>query len=189
MFLFSEYKQFKLANLLTCDETWILYFESVRKQSNKIWATRYCKRPINAKRTLGVKKFLYTIFVSIEAIAVQVPVKRGKSITGKLQQRCHGEETEEVVRPFTWFKHLHLLHGNVPAHTSAIVSNFFKQKEFSVLPHPDILQILLPANIFLPTLKKYLTGRKYPSRQALGSAVFQHLSTIPKSAYHDAFRK
>ena len=38
-------------------------------------------------------------------------------------------------------------------------------------------------------LKAFLAGRKYQSRQALGSAIHQYLITVPKSAYRDAFKK
>lgn len=191
--MFPEYDQSKLANVVTGDETWIHYFEPVRKQSNKIWATRNCKRPIIAKRTLSAKKVLYAIFFSIEGIAIQVPVKRGKSITGKYYRDVVLKKLKKYYqkrRPVTGFKHVRLLHDNAPAHTSAIVSNFLKQEKVNVLPHPPYSPDLAPCDFFLfPKLKNYLAGRKYRSRQALGSAVFQYLSTIPKSAYRDAFRK
>ena len=44
MFLKYDKKQF--ADLVTGDETWVYYFEQVRKVSNKIWATKHNKRPI-----------------------------------------------------------------------------------------------------------------------------------------------
>jgi len=42
------------ANVVTGDETWVHYFEPVRKVSNKIKATKHGKRPIIAKRSLSV---------------------------------------------------------------------------------------------------------------------------------------
>ena len=50
----------------TGEETWVHYFEPVRKVSNKILATKHSKRPINAKRFLSAKKVLYAIFFSGE---------------------------------------------------------------------------------------------------------------------------
>jgi hypothetical protein len=38
-------------------------------------------------------------------------------------------------------------------------------------------------------LKSFLAGRKYKSRQALGSAIYQYLITVPKLAYRDALKK
>ena len=67
----------------TGDETWVHYFEPVRKVSNKIWATKHSKCPIIDKCSLSAKKVLYAIFFSGEGVAIKVPVKKGKSITGK----------------------------------------------------------------------------------------------------------
>ena len=91
-------------------------------------------------------------------------------------------------RPATGFKHVRLLHDNAPPHTSAIVTAFLKKEKVTVLPQysPD----LAPCDFFLfPKLKAFLAGRKYQSRQALGSAIHQYLISVPKSAYRDAFKK
>ena len=79
--MFPKYDKKQFANVFTGDETWVHYFEPVRKVSNKIWATKHSKRPIIAKRSLSTKKVLYAIF-SGEGVAIKVPVKKGKSITG-----------------------------------------------------------------------------------------------------------
>ena len=50
MFPTHDKKQF--ANVFTDEETWVHYYEPVRKVSNKIWATKHSKRPIVAKRSL-----------------------------------------------------------------------------------------------------------------------------------------
>ena len=81
--MFPKYDKKQFANVVTGDETWVHYFEPVRKVSNKIWATKHSKRPIIAKRSLSTKKVLYAIFFSGEGVAIKVPVKKGKRITGK----------------------------------------------------------------------------------------------------------
>ena len=81
--MFPKYDKKQFANVVTGDETWVHYFEPVRKVNNKIWATKHSKRPIIAKRSLSTKKVLYAIFFSGEGVAIKVPVKKGKSITGK----------------------------------------------------------------------------------------------------------
>ena len=81
--MFPKYDKKQFANVVTGDETWVHYFEPVRNVSNKIWATKHSKRPIIAKRSLSTKNVLYAIFFSGEGVAIKVPVKKGKSITGK----------------------------------------------------------------------------------------------------------
>ena len=74
--MFPKYDKKQFANVVTGDETWVHYFEPVRKVSNKIWATKHRKRPIIAKRSLSTKKVLYEIFFSGEGVAIKVPVKK-----------------------------------------------------------------------------------------------------------------
>ena len=77
--MFPKYDKKQFANVFTGDETWVHYFEPVRKVSNKIWATKHSKGQIIAKRSLSTKKVLYAIFFSGEGVAIKVPVKRAKA--------------------------------------------------------------------------------------------------------------
>ena len=119
--MFPKYDKKQFANVVTGDETWVLYFEPVRKVSNKIWATKHSKRPIIAKRSLSAKKVLYAIFFSGEGVAIKVPVKKGKSFTGKYYKDVVLKKLKKYYqkrRPATGFIHVRLLHDNAPAHTS-----------------------------------------------------------------------
>ena len=173
--MFPKYDKKQFANVVTGDETWVHYFEPVRKVSNKIWATKHSKRPIIAKRSLSTKKILYAIFFSGEGVAIKVPVKKDKSITRKYYKDVVLKKLKTYYqkrRPATGFKHVRLLHDNAPAHTPAIVTAFLKKEKVTVLPHPTYSPDLAPCDFFLvPKLKAFLAGRKYQSRQALGSAI------------------
>ena len=185
--MFPKFDKKQFANV------WVHYFEPVRKVSNKIWATKHSKRPIIAKRSLSTKKVLYAIFFSGEGVAIKVPVKKGKSITGKYYKDVVLKKLKKYYqkrRPATGFKHVRLQHDNAPAHTSAIVTAFLKKEKVTVLPYPPYSPDLAPCDFFLfLKLKAFLAGRKYQSRQALGSAIHQYLIAVPKSAYRDAFKK
>ena len=122
-----------------------------------------------------------------------MPVKKGKSITG---QYCKDIELKKLKkyfqnrRPTTGFKHVRLLHDNVPAHTSTIVKAFLKRTKVTILPRPPYSPDHAPSDFFLfPKLKSFLAGRKYQSRHALASDMHQYLISVPKSAYRAAFKK
>ena len=138
--MFPKYDKKQFANVVTGDETWVHYFEPVRKVSNKIWATIHSKRPIIAKRSLSTKKVLSAIFFSGEGVAIKVPLKKDKSITGKYYKDVVLKKLKRKYyqkrRPATGFKHVRLLHDNAPAHTSTIVTAFLKKEKVTVLPHP-----------------------------------------------------
>ena len=158
--MFPKYDKKQFANVVTGDETWVHYFEPVRKVSNKIWATKHSKRPIIAKRSLSTKKVLYAIFFSGEGVAIKVPVKKGKSITGKYYKDVVLKKLKKYYqkrRPATGFKHVRLLHDNAPAHTSAIVTAFLKKEKVTVLLHPP------PPPVF-PRPCSLLGGNTSPDR-------------------------
>ena len=113
--MFPKYDKKQFANVVT----WVHYFEPVRKVSNKIWATKHSKRPLIAKRSLSTKKVLYAIFFSGEGVAIKVPVKKGKSITGKYYKDVVLKKLKKYYqkrRPATGCKPVRLLHDNAPAH-------------------------------------------------------------------------
>ena len=137
--MFPKYDKKQFANVVTGDETWVHYFEPVRKVSNKIWATKHSKRPIIAKRSLSAKKVLYAIFFSGEGVAIKVPLKKGKNITRKYYKDVVLKKLKkyyEKRRPATGFKHVRLLHDNASAHTSAIVFEERKSNCFAPPPPP-----------------------------------------------------
>ena len=118
-----------------------------------------------------------------------MPVKKGKSITGKYYKDVVLKKLKKYYRkrrPATGFKYVRLLRDNAPAHTSAIVTAFLKKEKVIVLPHPPYSPDLAPCDIFLfPKLKSFLARRQYHFRQAFGSAIHQYLITMPKSAYRE----
>ena len=130
--------------------------------------TKHSKRPIIAKRSLSTKKVLYAIFFSGEGVAIKVPVKKGKSITGKYYKDVVLKKLKKYYqkrRPATGFKHARLLHDNAPAHTAAIVTAFLKKEKVTVLPHPPYSPDLAPCDFFFffffffflfPKLKAFL---------------------------------
>lgn len=191
--MFPNFNQRQFANIVTGDETWVHYFEPVRKVGNKLWLTKHSRRPVVAKRTMSTKKVLYCIFFSCDGLAVQIPVQKGKSVTGRYYRDVVLKKLKKYYqkrRSVSGYRHARLLHDNAPSHTSELVKQFLKSENVTVLPHPPYSPDLAPCDFFLfPKIKKFLSGRRYKSRQAIGSAVSQCLRDIPKSAYRDAFLK
>ena len=136
MFQTCDKKQF--ANIVKLDENWVYYFEPVRKFSYKIWGSKHSRRLIIAKRSLSAWKVWYAIFFSGEGVAIKVLMENSKKHHPKALQRHGTGEAEKYYqkqRPVTGFKHTHLLHGNVPAFASEIVTTFWKKEKVTVLPH------------------------------------------------------
>ena len=54
--IFPKYDEKKFANVVTGDETLVYYFESGRKVSNKIWATKNSKKKKTTQQQKKKKK-------------------------------------------------------------------------------------------------------------------------------------
>ena len=94
----------------------------------------------------------------------------------------------EKHRPATGLRGLCLIHDHAPAHKCVLVQDFLKQEKVVQLSHPPLSPDLSPCDFFLfPLLKNTLSGHRYESRSALGSAIYQCLQGIPKKAYFSAF--
>jgi histone-lysine N-methyltransferase SETMAR len=180
------------SDLVTGDETWIYFYEPHRKMSNKVWATKAAKRPCIAKRTMSVRKMLYAIFFTARGPAIQVPVPKGRGITGKFYRDVVLKKLDKYfvrIRPKSGMRHIKLLHDNAPAHKAAIVTDLLAGKHVIVLQHPPYSPDLSPSYFFLfPRLKKMLAGRKYSKRPSVGSAIYQCLISIPTKDYIRAFQ-
>ena len=81
-----------------------------------------------------------------------------------------------------------LIHDNAPAHKCVLVQDFLKEEKVVQLSHPPYSPDLSPYDFFLfPLLKETFSSRRYESRSALQSAIYQCLQCIPKKTYFSAY--
>ena len=84
-------------------------------------------------------------------------MENGEKHHCKTIQRHSTGEAEKYYqkrRPVTGFKHIRLLHGNVSALASKIVTVFWKKEKVTVLPHlPYSLDLALCDFFMFPKLK------------------------------------
>ena len=183
----------KFSDMLTGDETWVYMFEPQRRADNKQWRSKTQKRPVVCKRQKSAKKVLYTIFFNSCGPVVQIPSETGKSITGKFYKDVVLKKVKKFYkkkRPSVGLKGTFLLHDNAPAHKCKVVVDFLDKEKVKVIKHPPYSPDLSPCDFFLfPRLKKMLSGRRYHTKSALGSAIHQCLKQIPRADYSDAFRQ
>ena len=181
----------QLRELVIGDETWVHFFQPERKIKNQVWIGKNMRRPTIARRALTTKKVLYAIFVNANGIVTRYPVPRGRSITAnlftsKILPKLH--QFYKKRRPKTGFKGIKLLHDNAPAHKAKLIQDYLRRHKVAELPHPAYSPDLAPCDFFLfPKLKEALSGRRFQSRSALGSAVFQYLRAIPNTTYKKCF--
>ena len=93
------------------------------------------------------------------------------------------------IRPKTGLRGVFLLHDNAAAHKHRYAKTFLKKEKITELEHSPYSPDFSPCDFFLfPRVKKMLADRRYKTRSALGSALYQCLLGIPKTDYAAAFR-
>ena len=146
------------------------------------------RTPSISKRQCAVKKALYVIFFDNKGPVMQLPVLKGRTVKGEFYKNVVLKRLKKR-RPNTGLKYLRLLHDNTPAHKARIVTEFRQSEKLNVLPHPPFSPDLASCDYFLfPKLKFHLSGKRYKSRNALGSAVYQYLIDVPIQDYERCFQ-
>ena len=188
--LYGDCDQRRLNEIVTGDETWIYFFEPETRQHNKTWIGGDGQRPQIARRNRSVLRVMYALFFDAKGPVAQVAVHEGTSVTGLFCGNVLSRVVEhyKTVRPATGTRGIKLLHDNAPSHKSGLLTDYLQENGIAVLPHPPYSPDLDPCDFWLNSvIKEALRGRKFETRHAVGSAVFQCMKGIPKDAYRLAF--
>ena len=156
-----------------------------------MWIGEDDERPKIARRSRTVRRVMYALFFDSDGIVARVPVPEHTSVTGTFYKN---NVLSEVVRhytakrPRTGLRGVKLLHDNAPAHRSAVVTKYLQENNIETLPHPPYSPDLSPCDFWLnPHIKGYLRGRRFETRSAVGSALYQGTNSIPKEMFKKAF--
>ena len=136
---------------------------------------------------------LYAIFFDSKGPVLQIPVPKGKSVTGKFYRESVLTQLVDFYQKRRLCIGVHgikLLHDDAPAHKSATVQKYLKESGLDVLDHPPYSPDLSTCDFWLfPRLKEMLAEHRFESCCGIGSAVYQRLQHIPKEDYRAASRK
>ncbi|XP_061178417.1 histone-lysine N-methyltransferase SETMAR-like [Saccostrea echinata] len=189
--IYEDCDQRRINEIVTGDETWIYFFEPETKLNNNVWIGENDTRPQIARRNRSVWRVMYALFFDSKGPVAQVPVPEHSSVTGQFYAEnvlSQVVEHYKTTRPTTSTRGIKLLHDNAPAHRSEVVTKYLKENGIAVLPHPPYGPDLAPCDFWLnAVIKEALQGRRFESRHAVGSAVFQCMKRILKEDYRAAF--
>ena len=152
-------------NFITSDEILVYYFKPKRKCSNRVWATQNAVSPSIAKRQRTFKKVLYIVFFDNKGPVLQLPVPKGRTVTGAFYKNVVLKRLKAHFkrrRPKPGLKYLRFLHDDTPAHKARIVTEFHASEKVNVLLHPPFSTDLAPCDYFLfPKIKFHLSRKRY----------------------------
>lgn len=169
-----------LHRIVTQDESWFHFSEPESKQSSMQWKHVDSPRPRKFLLKPSANKVLYSFFWDYRGVILQHAVEKGTTINGVyhaslLRDQLHpaikrerrGRVTAGVI----------LQQDNAPPHTSQVGMAAVAELGYELIPHPAYSPDLAPSDFFLfPRAKEELRGRRFESRHALGSGIFQCLN-------------
>ena len=123
---------------------------------------------------------------------MQLPVPKGRTVTRTFYKNVVLKKMKvhfKKRRPKPGLKYLCLLYDNASAQKARIVAEILKSEKVNNLPHLPFSPDFAPCDYSLfPKLEFHLSGKRYKSRNTLGSAVHQFLMSVPIQDYERCFQ-
>jgi len=152
-----------LQNIITTDESSILFHTPQTKRQSKQWTKKgqpgSIKAKVHASRT---KQMVLVFFDAASVIIFMNYVPRGETVNVEYIKKALARflvifrQKRPNISSQEWF----LYWNNAPVHTAATVQEFLAAKGVKTIPHPPFSPELAPADYFLfPRIKTELAGR------------------------------
>lgn len=173
-----------LNEIVTCDETWIHFFEPESKQQSSVWKHKSSPSPVKAQLSKSAGKVMCIIFFSAQEIILTHMVPEKTTVNGDYYSRLLKVNLLAAIRkkrPDLARSGFILHHDNAPAHESHLVKSAITELVIERLRHPPYSPDLAPCDFWLfPNLKDSLRGNRYEGRNELKEAVSGSLRTLAR---------
>lgn len=181
-----------LNRVVTCDETWIHFFEPESKQQSSIWKHPCSPSPTKARLSKSAGKVMAIMFCDIHGIILNHFVPPKTTVTGNYYATVLRSELLPAIkrkRPQLVRSGILLHHDNAPSHSSRVVVDTIAELNVEQLSHPPYSPDLAICDFWLfPNLKNRLRGQKYESREELRSAVNRNLREMSRDGLQHVFQ-
>ena len=174
------------------DESWFPLFMPETKRQSKQWKHVDSPPPKKFRQCDSAEKVLYAIFWDSEGIILAHPVPKGTTITGRYYRDLLEKQLLPALRqkrPSLARRGFLLHQDNAPPHRANTVAEFLRDEHIETIPHPPYSPDLAPSDFWLfGELKDSLRGRRFPSRTALGGAIYQWGQHTSKEEFAKCYR-
>ena len=174
-----------LKKIVTMDEAWCYQYDPETKRQASQWLAAGEPCPSHPRRSISIKKIMLVAFFDYRGMVHFEFIRGGTVDTATfIQILGRFKEALRLKRP-----HLtHLLHmDNAPAHGSRDTKLHLLLTGQRTLANPALSPDLSPSDFWLfGKLKKPLRGHRFPSLDALQTAVANQIGLITAAEYRDA---
>lgn len=160
--------------IVTGDETMVLYFDPLTKRDSMEWRCPHEPLPIKARVQQSRRKIMATIFWDYAGILMVDFKEEGTTVNGEhyacLLRRLGSAIAEK--RPGKLRRRVLLIHDNAPVHTAAVAKAAVASCGFEEIPHPPYSPDMAPSDYYLFwDLKKELRGLRFSTDNEVFDAV------------------
>ena len=189
---YQEQGEAFLDSIVTKDETWCHLYSPESKRQSMQWKHKDSPPPRKCRALESQQKVLYAVFWDTEGIILAYPVPKGTTITGKAYARIIRDYLLPAIaqrRPEKSGGRFLLQQDNAPPHRALVVKAILEEEGIEVLKHPPYSPDLAPSDYWLfSDMKSQLRGRKFGSRSALGTAIYQYGKKTPTQSFRRAIQ-
>ena len=159
--------QWWLDNLITGDEKWVLYTNTVRK---KQWVCRGQATRPTPKAELHPKKRMFCVWWGVKGVIYWELLPEKNRVTGTVYraQISRLKEQVDIVGPRG--PKVYFQHDNARPHASETVRQKLDSLGWTVIPHPPFSPDLAPSDYHIfHSLSNHLRGKNYRDEEELKS--------------------
>jgi histone-lysine N-methyltransferase SETMAR len=172
--------------IITCDETWIHYYDPETKMQSMEWRHPDSPPPRKFKVVPSQRKIMMTIFWDCDGVILTDFLPRGSTINGDYYAGLLYKLKDAILekRPTKQHRGVLLQQDNAAVHKCNKARAAAAECGFEIIEHPPYSPDLAPSDFYLfPNLKNNLRGNRYAEDNALMSAVEEWLQGQDSAFY------
>lgn len=174
------------SSIVTMDETWMPFFNPETKRQSAQWKHTDSPPPKKFRVSASAEKMMVAMFWDSDGVILSHCVPKGTTVTGTSYENILKNKFLPALQQKRPGKAARVLfhQDNAPAHRANVTQRFLCENNFEVISHAPYSPDLAPSDFWLfPTMKDTLRGRRFTSRAAIASAIFQWSKQTPKEAF------
>ena len=178
-----------LDRILTCDESWILYENTVRRRQ---WVDSGATPSPTAKPNLHVKKVMLSVFWDTEGIVYWelLPSRTTIAASSYTQTLDRVAQAMREKREYRQARDVIFQQDNAKPHTANLTKAKISELQWEVLPHPPYSPDLAPSDYHLfRDMKLHLRGLAFKTEEEIAFWIEQYFQSKDSGFFVNGIRK
>ena len=179
--------------LVTCDESWIYYYDPETKRQSSQWKHAGSPRPKKARQSKSTPKLLMIPFFDSTGMIYMHWVLTGQTVYEEYYVKVLREFRKRFRRKRpALFKsgQWHFHHDKAPIYNTILVTDYLTKMGIKIVPHHPYSPDLAPCDFWLfRKLKEKLRGCRYETFEEMKEAVTKVIDMLTQEDFHGALQK